>query len=86
MRIFQPFIINFFWCDVTRLLSVVIMLLAFKAFNLSSVLNKIKTLNFYTNVINFFEINFGIYCLKIFTKFLKVGLKYLINRRFSFGV
>ena len=54
MHIFQAFVENFFLqCDVTRLLSVVVMLLAFKTFNVGSVLTKIKTFYFYTNVINF---------------------------------
>ena len=69
-------------CDVTRLLSVVVMLLAFEPFNLDSVHIKIKPFYFYTKVKHFFTINFGIFCLEIFTKFLKLGLKYLINRRF----
>ena len=55
-----------------------VMLLAFNTFNLGSVLTKIKNFYFYTNVINLFAINFGIFCLKIITKFLKLGLKYLL--------
>ena len=36
----------FLRCDVTRLLSLVVMILVFEAFNLSSVLTKIKTFIF----------------------------------------
>ena len=73
--------------DVTRLLSVVVMLLAFETFRTDTVLTKIKTFYFYTNVVNFFEINFGIFCLEIFTKISNtIGLKYLINRRYSVSV
>ena len=51
------------------------------------VLTKIKTLNFYTNTVNFFAIKFWAYCLVFFMKFLKVGLTTtLINRRFCFGL
>ena len=54
IRIFQGFKMRFFAGGVTRLLGVVVVLLAFKTFNLGSVLTKIKTLNFYTNIVNFF--------------------------------
>ena len=37
---------NFLRCDVTRLLSVMVMVLAFETFNLGSVLTKIKTFIF----------------------------------------
>ena len=52
----QAFTYNkiFLLFDVTRLLSVVVMLLAVEAFNLRSVFTKIKTFSFYTNAINFF--------------------------------
>ena len=89
MRIFQGFIKNFFGkatLELRRLLRGVVMLLAMITFNLGSVLTKFKTLYLYTNVTNFFAINFGFYCFEIFTKFLKLGLKYLINRRFFLGL
>ena len=53
-RIFPVFIRIFFWCDVTRLICVMVMFLVFETFNEGSVLTKSNTLNFYTNVINFF--------------------------------
>ena len=88
MRIFQAFVNNFFLrCGVTRLLKVVLVLLAFKNFNLGSVLTKIKTFYFYTRVINFFCNQFwDLFFLEVFTKLLKLGLKYLINGRFSSSV
>ena len=43
MRIFQAFIKFFLQCDVTRLLRVVIMVLAIETFTVGSVLTKIKT-------------------------------------------
>ena len=47
MRIFQASIKKFFLrCNVTRLLSVVVMILVFETFNLRSVLTKIKTFSF----------------------------------------
>ena len=77
---------NFLRCDVTRFFGVVVRLLVFKKFNLDSILTKIKILNFCTNVVNFFCNQFLICCLEIFTKFLKVGLRYLNNRSFFFLV
>ena len=67
----------FLRCDVTRLHSVVVMLLTFETFNMGSVLTKLNFFCFYTNVVNFFAIIFVILCLEDFTKFLKLGLKFL---------
>ena len=73
-------------CDVTRLLSVVVILLAFETFNVGSDLTKLKTFCFYRNVVNFFCNHF---CDPLFGRFYKVSktrskvLAYLINRRFS---
>ena len=75
MRIFYAFIEIFLWYDVTMLLGVVAMYLAHEIYNMGSVLTQMNTLYFYTKLINFFAIDFGIYCLDIETKFLKLGLK-----------
>ena len=86
IRIFQAFIKKFF-CGVTSqgcLVLVVVMLLSFETFNLGLVYTKIKTLNFYSNVINFFCNQFWDQFFGNFTKFLKLDLKYLINQRFFF--
>ena len=67
MRIFLAIFKEIFLrCDVTRLLGVMVMLLAFKTFNLASVFTKINALNLYASAVNFFAINFGIYCLEIY--------------------
>ena len=62
-------------CDVTRLLSVVVMLLAFETFNVGSALSKIKTFCLYTNVINFFCNHFCDLLLGNFCKVFKTGPK-----------
>ena len=49
---------------------------------LGSVIPKCSPFYFNANVINFFAINFGIYCLENYTKFLKLGPEYLIHRYF----
>ena len=77
MRIFQAFIKKFFLrCDVTRLLSVVVMVLAFETFNVDSVLTKIKTFFFYAKVIenfcnHFWDFLFGNF-YKVYTTRPKV--------------
>ena len=59
------------------------MLLAFKTCNLRSVLTKIRTLNFYSNVVNFFLNQFWNLLFENFYKVFKIrSKKYLINCRF----
>ena len=70
-------------CDVTRFLSVVVMILAFETFNWGWIPPKVKLLFLHKRNRLFFAIIFGIFFFDIFTKFLKLGLKYLINGRFS---
>ena len=54
-----------------------VMLLAVQAFNLSSVLTKIKTINFYTNVANFFYNQFQDLLFENFYKVFKFRPKVL---------
>ena len=74
----------FLRCDLARLISVVVIYLTFKTFNVGLVLTKLNTFCFYTNVVNFFAIIFVILCLEDFTKFLKLGLKYLLFDQSTF--
>ena len=88
MRIFQKSITKFLQLDVIRLISVVVMLLAFENFKLGLVLTKVKTFHwvFTQTLWTFFAIIIWIICVEIFTNFLKLGPKYLIYRCFSLKV